>query len=49
VVIPIQFGSAEQFKDGLARVGFDDENPPYENKKYGYIDKEGKFVWEPCN
>lgn len=49
IVIPVQFGWAERFVNGLARVGLDDENPPYENKKYGYIDKEGKFVFNPTN
>ncbi len=48
-IIPIQFGSAERFVNGLARVSFDDENPPYENKKYGYINKSGNFVWQPSN
>ncbi len=48
-VIPIQYGSAERFVNGLASVSFDDENPPYENKTRGYIDKFGKFVWKPSN
>lgn len=49
LIIPIQFGSAERFVNGLARVSFDDENPPYENKKYDYIDKSGNFVLNPTN
>lgn len=49
VIIPIQFGSAERFVNGLAQVSFDDENPPYENKKYGYIDRNGNFILEPTN
>lgn len=49
VVVPIQFGSAERFVNGLAQVSFDDQNPPYENKKRGYIDKSGNFILKPTN
>ena len=49
LIIPIQFSSAERFVNGLAQVSFDDQNPPYENKKHGYIDRNGNFILKPTN
>jgi hypothetical protein len=49
IVIPLQFGSSERFVNGLAGISFDDQNLPYEQTRYGYIDKLGNIVWEPTN
>jgi hypothetical protein len=39
IVIPPQYDGAWDFSKGLARVVIDE--------KKGYIDKTGKYVWEP--
>lgn len=43
LVINYQFYEASPFWGGLARV------TSYEGNKVGYIDKTGKFVWNPSN
>jgi len=37
--IPAQFDRADPFSGGLARVKI--------GRKYGYIDRNGKYIWEP--
>jgi len=43
LVIQPQFDGAAPFSDGLAKVGMG----KYPDTKIGYIDKTGKYVWEP--
>lgn len=43
VVIPPVFFSAENFHNGLARVYPD----PQRENDFGYIDKHGKWIWQP--
>jgi hypothetical protein len=48
-VINPQYTWAYNFEDGVAqvgvRVGTDKDTPT----KYGYIDKQGKYIWQPSN
>ena len=44
VVIEPVFTSVKSFKNGLAQVIIGDE---YEQFLYGYIDKQGNYIWEP--
>ncbi|MCD6217246.1 WG repeat-containing protein [bacterium] len=41
LVIDFQYNSARDFSNGLAQITID--------KKIGYIDKSGSYVWEPTN
>ena len=45
MVIQPQFDSAGTFKNGLAQVTI--EGDSWQDRKIGYIDKTGKYVWEP--
>ncbi len=44
LVIEPQFASAGPYTGGLAEVGV---GSPTEVRKYGYIDRQGRFVWKP--
>jgi hypothetical protein len=43
-VIESQFNSAGPFTGSLAEVGV---GSPIEVRKYGYIDRQARFVWKP--
>ena len=43
-----QFDMALDFREGLAQVGIGNINDS-SNSRQGYINKEGKYVWNPAN
>ena len=42
-----QYDSASEFNDGVAWVGVKSGDEASETWKYGYIDREGKCIWQP--
>ncbi len=47
MLINPQFEEVEDFRNGLAKVWIGDSKK--RDSKFGYIDRAGKYIWEPSN
>lgn len=47
LAIKVRFANAQQFVEGTAQVMIGGPDP--KSTKFGYIDRSGKYIWEPSN
>jgi WG containing repeat len=48
-VINPQYNYASKFENGFAEVGVKDSSTEFRSDKFGYIDKTGKYIWQPSD